>query len=209
MRVQANPDNRVNEKLRQEVVKITNRDERMGALIFLLEKYFKKRTIVFFRTKAECHRTAIILGLRNHLNVAELHGNLTQVERINALDDFKTGACDILLASDLVARGLDIKNVKFVLNYELPQEMTRYIHRVGRTARAGESGVCLTIVDPTELQKLKGVVKTTREKLFVRPISIEAMKVIDNEIYEMDEDIGNVYKQERFERELIAAEREA
>ena len=68
----------------------------------------------------------------------------------NALEDFKDESCDILLASDLVARGLDIKNVKYVINYELPQELTRYIHRVGRTARAGESGVCLTIVDQIE-----------------------------------------------------------
>lgn len=209
LRIQANPDNRVSEKLRQEVVKIKNREDRMAVLVYLQEKYFKKRTIVFFKMKSECHRAAIILGLKNKMNVSELHGNLTQTERIDALADFKSGKCDILLASDLVARGLDIKNVKYVLNYELPHELTRYIHRVGRTARAGEAGVCLTIVDPYELQKLKGVVKSTKEKLFVRPVSDGMIKEIDNEILELDADVTNIYRQERFERELRQAEKEA
>ena len=124
----------MNEKLRQEVVKLTDREDRMAALCVLLEGSFKKRTIVFFKTKEQCHRASIILGLKGK-NCAELHGNLTQTLRIEALDEFKNGNCEILLASDLVARGLDIKNVRYVINFELPQEMTRYIHRVGRTAR--------------------------------------------------------------------------
>ena len=99
LRIAANPDGRVSKRLRQEVVKITNRDDRLATLSVLLKSTFKKRVICFFKTKQECHRAAIILGLMQ-LNVMELHGNLTQGQRIEALDAFKQCECDILLASD-------------------------------------------------------------------------------------------------------------
>ena len=194
--------------MRQEVVKISDREDRMGTLCVLLEKTFKKRTIVFFKTKELCHKASIILGLKGK-SCTELHGNLNQSQRIEALEEFKNGNCEILLASDLVSRGLDIKNVRYVINFELPQEIQKYIHRVGRTARAGESGVCLTIVDPFELKKLKSIIKSTKEKLFVRPLDPKAIKEYHQEITEMDEEIKSVYKQEYVEREIAIAERDA
>jgi ATP-dependent RNA helicase DDX27 len=194
--------------LRQEIVKITDHEDRMATLCVLLEKAFKKRTIVFFKTKEMCHRASIILGLKGK-SCTELHGNLNQSQRIEALEEFKNGSCEILLASDLVSRGLDIKNVRYVINFELPQQLQKYIHRVGRTARAGESGVCLTICDSFDLAKLKGIIKSTKEKLFVRPLSLELLKEANSEILEMDESIKNVYKMEYLERELAMAEREA
>ena len=102
---------------------------------------------------------AILFGLCN-LKACELHGkikniilkkgDLSQNQRIQAFDDFRENKFDYLLATDLAARGLDIKNVMTVINFEIPIEITRYIHRVGRTARAGKEGVSLSICDDNE-----------------------------------------------------------
>lgn len=92
---------------------------------------------------------AIILGLLG-LKACELHGNLSQTQRIQAFLDFKEDKYQYLLATDLAARGLDIKEVKTVVNYELPKELTKYIHRIGRTARAGSVGTSLTICNDEE-----------------------------------------------------------
>lgn len=144
VRVQANPDNRVASHLRQEVVKLQDSSLREAALLHLIETLFTKRVLVFSKTKKQCHRLAIILGLLGK-RVCELHGNLTQTERFDAFEKFKEEEYDIMLATDLASRGLDIKGLQYVINYELPQALTRYIHRVGRTARAGNSGVSFTL----------------------------------------------------------------
>lgn len=140
VRIQANPDNRVASHLRQEVVRLADSTLREAALLHLLDTLFKKRVLIFCKTKRQCHRLAIILGLKAK-RVCELHGNLTQTERFDAFEKFKEGEYDIMIATDLASRGLDIKGLRYVINFELPQALTRYIHRVGRTARAGNSGV--------------------------------------------------------------------
>lgn len=92
----------------------------------------------------------IVLGLLG-LKSVELHSDLKQSERLNSLECFKKGDYEFLLATDLAARGLDIKEVQCVINFELPVEINRYIHRIGRTARAGRTGVSITITDENEL----------------------------------------------------------
>lgn len=117
---------------------------------------------------------AIILGLLGK-KVCELHGNLSQTQRIEAFEDFKEGKFNYLLATDLAARGLDIKELKTVINFELPQEVTRYIHRVGRTARAGEEGLCITICNDNEHKKLKRMLKQQKENLSKVKYSFEVV----------------------------------
>jgi ATP-dependent RNA helicase DDX27 len=99
---------------------------------------------VFFQRKISAHRAAIVAGLLG-LRVAELHGNLTQRQRLEALERFKDGEVDVLLATDLAGRGLDIEGVESVINFEMPRDLTAYVHRVGRTARAGRSGCAVTL----------------------------------------------------------------
>merc|ERR1712032_1479220 len=96
-------------------------------------------TMVFIQTKAQCHRLHIVLGLLG-VRVGELHGNMSQPQRMETLQRFKEEQLDVLLATDVAARGLDIRGVKTVINFTMPTTLEHYIHRVGRTARAGRAG---------------------------------------------------------------------
>jgi ATP-dependent RNA helicase DDX27 len=111
---------------------------------------------VFFNEKIQCHRMLLLFKIFK-LKAVEVNGNLTQQERMDAIESFQKGDVDYLLATDLVARGLDIPNVKTVINFSFPNEPKRYLHRIGRTARAGAHGVSVTLcndVERTEIKKL-------------------------------------------------------
>ena len=153
-------------RLEQEFVRIQSNNEginRQGILLALLTRTFNKQTIVFFDTKAVAHRMMILCGLCG-LQCAELHGNLTQQQRLQALEDFTEGKVDILLATDLAARGLDIKSVQTVINFEMPSQVETYIHRIGRTARAGRSGRSCTLIGEGRRHLMKDLLKDASQK---------------------------------------------
>uniref|UniRef100_A0A7S2ZS36 ATP-dependent RNA helicase n=1 Tax=Rhodosorus marinus TaxID=101924 RepID=A0A7S2ZS36_9RHOD len=137
----------VAEKLSQEFIRIRNKAEvyRDAVLLALVSRSFKTKTIVFFSQKHVAHRFRIMFGLAG-LSAAELHGNLTQAQRLTALQQFRDSAVDFLLCTDLAARGLDIIGVNTVINFEMPRTMTEYVHRVGRTARAGKEGKAVSVL---------------------------------------------------------------
>lgn len=115
-------------------------------LIYLMAVEFPGRSaVIFTRTVNETQRLAILLRTLG-LGAIPLHGQLSQSNRLGALNKFKTGNRNILVATDVAARGLDIPNVDIVVNYDLPGDSKTYVHRVGRTARAGKSGRALNIV---------------------------------------------------------------
>ncbi|RYP62042.1 hypothetical protein DL770_009654 [Monosporascus sp. CRB-9-2] len=120
-------------------------------LTFLVNEFAGQSTIVFARTVYETQRIAILLRTLG-FGAIPLHGQLSQSARLGALNKFKAGSRDILVATDVAARGLDIPSVDVVLNYDLPQDSKTYIHRVGRTARAGKSGHALSIVTQYDLE---------------------------------------------------------
>ena len=111
-------------RTRQEFVRIRPQREsdREAIVLALCARSFHARVIVFFRSKQHCHRMAILFGL-HALNCAELHGNLTQTQRLEALEKFRDGAVDFLLCTDLAARGLDIKGVETVVNFSFPPQV--------------------------------------------------------------------------------------
>lgn len=133
-------------------------------LIYLLNEFIGKTIIVFTRTKANAER---ISGLCNLLefNATALHGDLNQNQRTGALDLFKAGKRSILVATDVAARGLDIPSVDIVINYDIPVDSKSYIHRVGRTARAGRSGKSVSLVSQYDLELILRIEEVLGKKL--------------------------------------------
>lgn len=123
-------------------------------LIYLMAVEFTGRSaIIFTRTVNETQRLAILLRTLG-LGAIPLHGQLSQSNRLGALNKFKAGNRNILVATDVAARGLDIPNVDIVVNYDTPGDSKTYVHRVGRTARAGKSGRALNIVTQVSCTRL-------------------------------------------------------
>jgi len=119
------------------------KNAKVPALEALLEKYSPKRAIIFSNTKRQVDKLALHLQSKNYA-VDSLHGDMTQRARTNVMNKFKRGDLDILIATDVAARGIDVKDIEIVFNYDIPSDMDFYVHRIGRTARAGKSGIAIT-----------------------------------------------------------------
>jgi len=120
-------------------------DAKLAALVGELRRDGRGLTLVFVRTKRGAERLAKRLG-HHEITAVAMHGNKSQAQREKALARFQSGAVDTLIATDVAARGLDVENVTHVINYDAPEERDGYIHRVGRTGRAGRTGVGITFV---------------------------------------------------------------
>ena len=157
------------ERIRQSVIAVPAAGKR-AALVDVLSDAAVTRAIVFTRTKRGADRVAKHLG-NSGLASAAIHGDKSQGQRERALDDFKRGRAHVLVATDIAARGIDIDGVSHVVNYELPNVPESYVHRIGRTARAGTDGVAVSLVDPDErpllsdIEKLIGRSLTTGEPI--------------------------------------------
>jgi ATP-dependent RNA helicase DDX27 len=153
-------------RLEQEFIRVRSGNEginREAMLLALLTRTFSVQTIVFFDTKRMAHRMMILCGLCG-IKCAELHGNLTQTQRLEALENFRKGEVDILLATDLAARGLDISRVETVVNFEMPNQVETYIHRIGRTARAGRGGRSCTLIGEGRRHLMKEIMKDASDR---------------------------------------------
>lgn len=153
-------------RLEQEFVRIRAGNEgvhREAMLLALLTRTFTDRVICFFDTKITAHRLMVLAGLCG-IQCAELHGNLTQAQRLTALESFRNGEVQVLLATDLAARGLDISTVQTVLNFEMPSQIETYVHRIGRTARAGRSGRSCTLIGEGRRHLMKELIKDNVKK---------------------------------------------
>lgn len=127
---------------------------REATLIALIKKSFRNRVIIFSNEKVQCTRLHALLTIYG-FSAAECHGNMSQAERLQSVEDFQAGKVSFLIATDVVARGLDIPNVHCIINFSFPTEPKRYIHRIGRTARAGQHGVAITMCNEEERKDLK------------------------------------------------------
>ncbi len=148
-------------------------------LLYLLRHEKPDTTVVFCRTKATVHRLSKYL--REHkINCREIHGDLMQKKRTRVMESLREGKLDVLVASDLAARGLDVEHISHVVNYDLPEDPEVYVHRIGRTARAGRRGIAWSFVTPeqgrllTEIEKLTGVLLEKAEYPGFRPGPIPA-----------------------------------
>ncbi|CAM8979102.1 unnamed protein product [Rhodiola kirilowii] len=133
-------------------------------LVFILAEMSGSTTMVFTRTRESTHLLALIL--RNlGFRAIPISGQMPQTKRLVALNQFKSGACNILIATDVASRGLDIPSVDVVINYDIPSNSKDYYHRVGRTARAGRSGVAISLVNQYELEWYIQIEKLMGKKL--------------------------------------------
>lgn len=160
--------NVTNAKITQNfyVVKDSERDD---ALIRLIDFKDPKKAIVFCRTRKETDRIAMLLSSKGYV-AAGLHGDMSQREREDVIKAFKKDTLEILIATDVAARGLDVNNVTHVFNYHLPFDSESYVHRIGRTGRAGKDGEAISIVTPAEFKALKNIQKSVGSNLEAKVI---------------------------------------
>lgn len=181
--------------------------QREAIILALCSRTYRSRTILFFPSKAECHRMKILFGLHG-LNAVELHGNLSQLQRIESLEKFRDGTADFLLATDLAARGLDIAGVDAVINFQMPPTYERYVHRVGRTARYQRSGHAVTLVGEKDRKLVKLAVKNLKpgQSVKQRLIPAAVLSKYRQKIQAAEDKITDIMSEEKEEREMKQAE---
>ena len=138
--------------------------EKFDIMTRLFDVQAPELTIVFGRTKRRVDELSKGLEARGY-NAAGIHGDLSQQRRTQIMRQFKAGKLDILVATDVAARGLDVSGVTHVYNYDIPQDPDSYVHRIGRTGRAGHKGVSLTFVTPNEMEYLRVIEKLTKKRM--------------------------------------------
>ncbi|KQB96931.1 DEAD/DEAH box helicase [Loktanella sp. 1ANDIMAR09] len=174
VRVQVNPPGQAVKKINQSVHFVAQA-AKTDLLIELLDKHRDELAIVFGRTKHGCEKLYKVLENKGFA-AASIHGNKSQGQRQRALDAFKAGKTRVLVATDVAARGLDIPDVRFVYNYDLPNVAENYVHRIGRTARAGADGSAVALVAPDEMIELQDIEKAMKDTIPVasgRPWEIQ------------------------------------
>ena len=175
VKITVHPENSVAENI-QETLYLVNKGSKPQALISLLQQNQSTQTLVFIGAKDNAD--ALTKRLKKaKLSVEALHGNKSQEERNQILDDFKQGRIETLIATDVMARGIHIDALPLVINFELPMHSASYVHRVGRTARAGASGQAISLVSHSETDTLEAIRKLTGRALPVQ--SLDGFPVTD------------------------------
>jgi ATP-dependent RNA helicase RhlE len=165
-RVEVTPPHRTADRVEQFLYRVPASQKRQ-LLGQLLKDEGMTRVIVFTRTKHGANRTMEFL---KHGRVAAdvIHGNKSQNARQRAMEAFRAGKIRVLVATDIAARGIDVDDISHVVNFELPNEPESYIHRIGRTARAGGAGVAISFCDPSEEEYLRDIERLTRNRIAVK-----------------------------------------
>jgi superfamily II DNA/RNA helicase len=147
-------------------------DDKRGAVLKLIKERALTQAIVFVNSKLGCARLARSFE-RDGLRTNALHGDKSQDERLKALEAFKRGEVDVLVATDVAARGLDIADLPAVFNFDVPFNAEDYVHRIGRTGRAGASGLAVTLVSPSDTRLIADIEKLIKKKIDLEPIELD------------------------------------
>ena len=196
-------------RLVEEVLKLKPNQsaQKEAFLMAIVSRSYDKSTIIFSQTKQEAHRLKIIMGLSD-IKAGELHGDMTQTQRLAALDEFRMGTVTHLIATDVAARGLDIPSVDAVISFDAPKTLASYLHRVGRTARAGKKGTALTFMEESDRKLVKTIAKRGAN-LKARIVPGNIVAEWHKKIEDMEDQIVQINYEERTERQLQKAEMEA
>lgn len=192
---------------------VIEESERDDAIIRLMDAEDAQKTVVFCRTKKEVDRLSNVLSAVGY-SAKGLHGDMEQRQRESVIKGLKTDAVDVLIATDVAARGLHIDGVTHVFNYHIPFDAESYVHRIGRTGRAGKKGVAITLVTPLEfkeLQRIRAKVGTTMEHAYIpskrdvkeAQVSRLLAEIEKQHVYDEAHKVLDVLKQE-YDQEQIA-----
>ncbi len=165
VRVEVTPASTTAETI-QQYMYFTNRDKKQSLLVHILENKDIDQALVFSRTKHGADRIARKLK-KEGIDSASIHGDKSQPQRQKALKSFKAGKMRVLVATDIAARGIDIDKLKYVINFDVPNEPESYVHRIGRSGRAGEEGVAMSICEPEENAYVRDIEKLIGQKIEV------------------------------------------
>ena len=163
-----------------QLYRVVDPERKFQALCDIMDDKTVQRALIFCSTKIGADRIGYRLS-RNRRDVAVIHGDLTQAQRERALDDFRRGRARFLVATDVASRGLDIEGITHVVNYDLPNDPLLYFHRIGRTGRAGASGIAVTLVsrrEMTDLKRIQGMTGTRMHEIGerLRPQSVRTIQ---------------------------------
>lgn len=147
--------------------------DKIEGLCRLLDAEIEGKLIIFCRTKKGVDDLAIALSSRGYM-AEGLHGDLSQNQRDRVMKKFREGTVDILIATDVAARGIDVDNITHVINFDIPQDPESYVHRIGRTGRAGNTGVAMTFITPREFRQLKLIERIAKTKIKRRQLPTAA-----------------------------------
>lgn len=171
-------------KIEQYYYEVTQKNKE-EVLSRLLDMYNPKLSLVFCNTKKQVDELTAALQGRGYF-AEGLHGDMKQQQRDRVMNSFRNGKTEILVATDVAARGIDVENVEAVFNYDVPQDDEYYVHRIGRTGRAGREGRAFTLVVGREIYKLKDIMRYCKTKVKVQPIpsindvtAVKADKILD------------------------------
>ncbi len=167
LRIEVAPQGTSVENTEQELF-IVRKNDKMRLLDAILDQYKNDKVLIFSRTKHGAKRIARDINNMGH-TTTEIHGNRSQAQRVAALDGFTKGRFRIMVATDIAARGIDVKDINIVINFDLPDGLEDYVHRIGRTGRAGKSGKAISFVMPPEKADIRKIESLIRKNL---PISV-------------------------------------
>lgn len=165
------------ERIDQSVTMV-NQAEKTALLATILRNRPVERALVFSRTKHGADKVVRLLEAAG-IPSGAIHGNKSQVQRERAIAAFRSGEMRVLIATDIAARGIDIPGVSHVINFDLPDVPEQYVHRIGRTARAGADGIAIAFCSPDERGNLRDIERTTRQKIAVAPLPADFTATAD------------------------------
>ena len=167
LRVEVAPAGTAAANIEQEVFMVT-KDKKLSLLNEVLNEY-KQRILIFSRTKHGAKKIARAVRAMGHA-ADEIHSNRSLTQRTKALKDFKSGTVRVLVATDIASRGIDVQDIEVVINYDLPDQIEDYVHRIGRTARAGKKGKAISFAVPEQKRDVFAIEKLVRTRLPIKPL---------------------------------------
>ncbi len=172
------PSTRPIELIDQRVF-IVKKESKLKFILDIFNNHTIYRSIIFVRTKVGANKLAVRLK-KSGIDADAIHGDKSQSQRTRTLKNFRVGKLNILIATDIAARGIDVDDISHIINYDMPNESEIYIHRIGRTARAGKSGIAISLCDISEKRKLKAIEKLIGYSLYGKIINESETLLLEN-----------------------------